>query len=45
MLIYNKKFSVSPLTTHINVDKITKQIKKNLLVKKVKLLISHLKIV
>ena len=36
MLIYNKKFSVSPLTTHINIDKITKRIKKDLLVKKIK---------
>ena len=34
MLIYNKKFSVSPLTTHINIDKITKRIKKDLLIKK-----------
>ena len=31
MLIRNKKLSVSPITTHINVDKISKKIIKNLL--------------
>ncbi len=36
MMIYNKKFSVSPLTTHIDVNKITKRIKKDLLIKKIK---------
>ena len=35
MLIYNKKFSVSPLTTHIKVDQITSRINKNLIKTKI----------
>ncbi len=38
MLIYNKKISVVPLTTHINLKKISKIIKKNLIIKKMKTL-------
>ncbi len=35
MLLYNKKLSVSPLTTHINVNQIAKKINKNLIIKKI----------
>tara|TARA_A100001011_G_C14248751_1_gene816875 strand:- start:1042 stop:1692 length:651 start_codon:yes stop_codon:yes gene_type:complete len=38
MLIYNKKFSVSPITTHQPLSKVSKNIKTNLIVKKVKLI-------
>ena len=37
MLIYNKKLSVSPMTTHISINKISKTIKKTNIVKKVKI--------
>ena len=35
MLLYNKKLSVSPLTTHINVNQIAKKINKHLIIKKI----------
>jgi len=38
MIIYNKKLSVSPLTTHIKVKDISKSLKKKLLIKKIKTL-------
>jgi len=38
MLIYNKKLSVSPLTTHIPINKVSKKIKKNTIVNKIKTL-------
>lgn len=38
MIIYNKKLSVVPITTHIKVKKISKLIKKDLLFKKIKTL-------
>jgi 4-hydroxythreonine-4-phosphate dehydrogenase len=36
MLIYNKKVSVSPITTHIDIKKVSNKIKKKLIVKKIK---------
>ncbi len=36
MIIYNKKLSVVPITTHIPVKKISSSLKKNLLIKKIK---------
>ncbi len=36
MLIYNEKISVSPLTTHIELKKVSKIIKKNYIIKKIK---------
>jgi 4-hydroxy-L-threonine phosphate dehydrogenase PdxA len=36
MLISNKKISVSPITTHIDINQISKKIKKNLIINKVK---------
>ena len=36
MLIYNKKLSVSPITTHIPLNMVSKKINKNKIVKKVK---------
>ena len=38
MLIYNKKFSVSPLTTHIPLSQVSKKIKKLKIIKKVKII-------
>ncbi len=38
MLIYNKKLSVTPLTTHIKVKNISKLLKKKLIIKKIKTL-------
>tara|TARA_Y100000591_G_scaffold172127_1_gene148550 strand:- start:12 stop:977 length:966 start_codon:yes stop_codon:yes gene_type:complete len=38
MLIYNEKLSVSPLTTHLPLKYVTKNINKNLIIEKVKLL-------
>ena len=38
MLIYNKNFSVVPLTTHIKVDQISKKIEKKLIIQKIKTL-------
>ncbi len=38
MLIYNKKLSVVPITTHIRIKDISKRIKKNLLLGKIKTL-------
>ena len=43
MIIYNKKLSVVPLTTHIKVKDISKSIKKNLLLKKLKTLNKYYK--
>ncbi len=34
MLIYNKKLSVVPLTTHININKVSKKLDTNLIIKK-----------
>ena len=34
MLIRNKKLSVSPITTHINLKDVSKKLNKNLIVKK-----------
>ena len=36
MLIKSDKFSVSPITTHIDIKDITKKINVNLIVKKIK---------
>ena len=38
MLIYNKKLSVCPLTTHLPVKKISKKINKNTIKDKIKLI-------
>ena len=38
MIIYNKKLSVVPLTTHIKINDVSKNIKKNLLIRKIKTL-------
>ena len=38
MLIYNKKLSVSPITTHIPLSQVTKKINQNKIVKKVKII-------
>ena len=38
MLIYNKKFSVCPLTTHMPLKLVTKKIDKNLIIEKVELI-------
>lgn len=38
MLIYNKKLSVSPITTHIPLDQVTKKINKYKIVRKVKVI-------
>ena len=38
MLIYNKKLSVCPLTTHLPIKKVAKKINKNILKKKIKLI-------
>ena len=35
MLIYNKKFSISPLTTHIEIKKVAKTITKKLIINKI----------
>ena len=35
MLLYNKKLSVCPLTTHINVNQISRKINKNLIINKI----------
>jgi 4-hydroxy-L-threonine phosphate dehydrogenase PdxA len=36
MLIWNKKFSVSPITTHISIKSVSKRITKKLIIKKIK---------
>ena len=41
MLLYNKKLSVVPLTTHLKIKEVSKNLKKDLVVKKVKTLISY----
>ena len=41
MMIYNKKLSVVPLTTHIKIKKISKLIKKDLLLNKIKTINSY----
>ena len=38
MLIYNKKLSVCPLTTHLPLKKVSKKIKKNLIEKKLEII-------
>ena len=38
MMIYNNKFSVVPITTHVSVKEISKKLNKDLIVKKVKTL-------
>ena len=38
MLIYNKKLSVCPITTHIPIKQVSKKIEKNKIVKKVKII-------
>jgi len=38
MLIYNKKLSVAPLTTHIPLNQISKKIKKEKIIKKIKVI-------
>ena len=38
MLIYNKKLSVSPLTTHIPINQVSNQINKSKIVKKIKII-------
>ena len=43
MLIYNEKLSVSPLTTHLPLKKVSKKISKKLIVEKVKLIDIFLK--
>ena len=44
MLIYNKKFSVTPLTTHINIRDVSKNITTNKIVKKISTLHKYFKI-
>ncbi len=43
MLIYNKKLSVSPLTTHIPLDQVSKKINKLKIIKKVKIIYNFYK--
>ena len=43
MLIHNKHLSVSPITTHIDVKEISKKLKKNLIVNKIKTISSWFK--
>ena len=38
MLIYNKYFAVTPITTHLDLKNVSKRLKKNLIVNKVKTL-------
>ena len=38
MLIYNKKLSVSPITTHIPLRKVSKKLKTSLIVKKIQII-------
>ena len=38
MLIFNKKLSVCPLTTHVPLKRVTKNINKYLIIEKVKLI-------
>jgi len=38
MLIYNKKLSVCPITTHLPLKSVTKMINKNIIIKKIKLI-------
>ena len=38
MLIYNKKLSVSPITTHIPLSQVTRKINKNIIEKKIKII-------
>ena len=38
MIIYNKKLSVVPLTTHIKVKNVSKNLKKNIMIRKIKTL-------
>ena len=43
MLIFNSKLSVSPITTHISLKKVSSEIKKNNIIKKVKIINSFYK--
>ena len=43
MLLHNKKLSVVPITTHINLKDVSKKIKKEIIVKKIKTLIINYK--
>ena len=43
MFLYNKKLSVVPITTHLKIKDVSKNIKKKLIIKKVKTLISFYK--
>ena len=43
MLIYNKKLSVSPITTHIPINQVSSKIKKSNIVKKIKIINSFYK--
>ena len=43
MFLYNKKLSVTPITTHIKIKDVSKFIKKNLIIKKIKTLIIYYK--
>ena len=43
MLLYNKKLSVVPITTHIKVEEISKKINKTLIAKKIKVLSKNYK--
>ena len=43
MLIYNKKFSVSPITTHLPLKDVHKHLTKNKIIKHVKLIINFYK--
>jgi len=43
MLIYNKKLAVSPITTHISLNEVSKKISKNKIIKKVKIIDSFYK--
>ena len=38
MLIYNKKLSVSPITTHIPLRKVSRKISKGIIIKKIKII-------
>ena len=38
MLIHNKKLSVVPITTHIDIKKVSKRINKDLIIKKIQTL-------
>ena len=43
MLIHNKKLSIAPLTTHIDLKDVIKQINQNLIISKIKTIQSWFK--